>query len=79
MAKCREEIEADALNLPPCERARLAKALIASPDEDAETERGWAEEVARRLSEIRTGQVELIPPEDVYRDLDRLVTRPGHS
>ncbi len=74
MAKRREEIEAEALNLPPSERAQLAEALIASLDEDAEVERAWAEEVARRLAEIRAGKVELIPAEDVYRDLDRLVS-----
>ncbi len=74
MAKRREEIEAEALNLPPGERARLAEALIASLDEDAEIERAWADEVARRLAEIRAGKVELIPAEDVYRDLDRRVS-----
>ena len=73
MAKRREEIEADALNLPRDERARLAEALITSLDEDAEVEHAWAEEVARRLAEIRAGTVELIPAEDVYADLDRLV------
>ena len=74
MAKRKEEIEAEALNLPPSERAQLAEALIASLDEDAEVERAWAEEVARRLAEIHAGTVELIAAEDVYRDLDRLVS-----
>lgn len=74
MAKRREEIEADALNLPPSERAQLAEALIASLDEGGEIERAWTEEVARRLAEIRAGKVELIPAEDVYQDLDRLVS-----
>jgi len=73
MAKRREEIEADALNLPRDERARLAEALITSLDEDAEVEHAWAEEVARRLADIRAGTVPLIPAEDVYADLDRLV------
>ncbi len=74
MAKRREEIEADARNLPPNERAQLAEALIASLDEDPEIERAWAEEVARRLAEMRAGGVDLIPAEDVYQDLDRIVS-----
>ncbi len=72
MAKRREEIEAEGLNLPRDQRAQLAEALITSLDEDVEVEHAWAEEVARRLADVRAGTVQLIPTEDVYADLDRL-------
>jgi putative addiction module component (TIGR02574 family) len=64
-----EQIEAEALNLPLDKRARLAEALIASLDEDAEIERAWAEEIERRVKAIEAGTVELIPADEVFRDL----------
>jgi len=64
-----EQIEAEALSLPLRERARLAEALIASLDEDAEIERAWAEEIARRVKEVEDGSAELVPAEEVFRDI----------
>lgn len=56
-----EKLEAEALKLTPGERAALAQRLLASLDEDAEIEEAWAAEVERRVAEIESGAVKLIP------------------
>ena len=45
-----DELEATVLQLPPSDRARLAKRLLESLDHlsDAENEKLWAEEAIRR-------------------------------
>ena len=47
-----QELEAQVLRLARHERARLAQKLIASLDEDDETEQAWAEEAKRRAEEL---------------------------
>jgi putative addiction module component (TIGR02574 family) len=67
-----EEIVAAALKLDRKERAQLAGRLIRSLDaEEAnlspeEWEMLWAEEVDRRLEELRQGKVKGIPGEEVF-------------
>lgn len=56
-----EVVEAEALKLSAEERARLADRLLASLSEDAEVEEAWAAEVERRIAEIESGQVQLVP------------------
>ena len=56
-----EILEAEALQLPPAERALLVQALVASLDEDAAVEEAWAAEVKRRLVQIESGEVQMIP------------------
>jgi putative addiction module component (TIGR02574 family) len=53
--------EAEALKLTPGERAALAQRLLASLDEDAEIEEAWAVEVERRIAEVESGAVQVIP------------------
>lgn len=69
-----KQVEAEALELSVRERAQLAERLIASLDEEAtedraEVERAWAEEIKRRVAEIESGTVELIPAEEVFSEL----------
>jgi len=59
-----EQIEREILKLPLPERARLAKRLIASLDEDPEIEAAWIKEARRRDEELVSGAVEGIPLED---------------
>jgi putative addiction module component (TIGR02574 family) len=61
------KIEAQALRLPPKERARLAQRLIASldPESDRDAEQAWLEEAERRLDELESGKVAGIPAEQV--------------
>lgn len=60
MSSTVELLEAEALQLPPAERARLVEKLIASLDVDPEIEEAWAQEVERRNSEIENGTVSLL-------------------
>ena len=75
MAMRREEVEAAARRLPREDRARIAEAMIASLDEEAEVERAWADEIARRVGELRGGQVSLVSAEAVFAELDEIVTK----
>lgn len=54
---------ADALGLPQYERADLAARLIDSLDQTFDQDAGsaWDAEVARRISDLDSGLVELIP------------------
>jgi putative addiction module component (TIGR02574 family) len=65
-----KELEEKAMLLPPQERAELAERLIASLDrlEDAEYERLWAEEAARRYEEYQKGNISGRLAEEVFRD-----------
>ena len=51
-----EDLEAQALQLEPEERARLVRKLIASLDADPAVEEAWAAEVERRHAQIESGQ-----------------------
>ena len=73
MAMRREQVEAEARRLPRPERARLAEALIASLDEEAEIEQAWSLEITRRVEELRTGAVSSIPAEEVFAELEGLL------
>jgi putative addiction module component (TIGR02574 family) len=60
------EVLRSALALPPEVRAALVDSLISSLDQevDAAVEETWREEIFRRLEQIDSGAVQLIPWED---------------
>ncbi|MGA3057510.1 MAG: addiction module protein [Candidatus Limnocylindrales bacterium] len=62
-----EEIKREALRLDPERRAELAHALLSSLDSlsEAEIERLWADEAARRDAELDSGTASSSPAEDV--------------
>ena len=71
-----EELLEQALQLPLDEQERIARALYENladhddEDEDpAEVEAAWAEEIQRRVDEIRNGTVETIPADVVMAEL----------
>jgi len=71
-----ERLQADALDLPANERARLAQFLIASLDEDplddpAEVEKAWEAEIYRRLEALRSGRGKLVSADDALEELRR--------
>ena len=68
MAISAEQVEADALQLPAPQRARLVERLIASLDEDADHEQAWVDEVQRRLAELQSGQAQGIPAADILAE-----------
>ena len=56
-----EILETEALKLTPSERAALAQRLLASLDEDSEIEEAWAAEIERRIAEVESGAVQVVP------------------
>ena len=76
MVRDAAEVLRDALALPPEARAALVDSLIESLDRviDEGAEEAWLEEIYRRLQQIDSGAVQLIPWEDARR---RLRTRLG--
>jgi putative addiction module component (TIGR02574 family) len=51
------ELESQALQLQPEDRALLADRLLASLSSDAAIEEAWAAEALRRLAELESGSV----------------------
>ena len=56
-----EILESAALKLTPSERAALAQRLLASLEEDSEIEEAWAAEIERRIAEVESGTVQVVP------------------
>ena len=74
MSRTAAELLEDARQLPVDQRILLANSLWDSvdpgDDETAQIEAAWGEEIKRRLDEIDTGAVELVPLEDVLSRMD---------
>lgn len=64
-----ELLEAEALKLTASERAAFAQLLLASLDEDSEIAEAWAEETERRISDIESGAVQVIPIADALAEV----------
>jgi putative addiction module component (TIGR02574 family) len=60
------------LALPASDRARLAKRLIESLDQDADIEAAWEREVARRVADLESGTAELSLADEVFAEARRL-------
>jgi putative addiction module component (TIGR02574 family) len=74
MSKLAEELTRQARTLPPEERVRLAEDLLATVQEvDADAEAAWDEEIRRRVAEIDSGAAKLIPAEEVFAEVRRLL------
>ena len=57
------DLEAQALQLSPEDRAHLADTLLASLSSDKELKDAWSAEAERRLAELENGSVVGIPAE----------------
>jgi putative addiction module component (TIGR02574 family) len=69
-----DELSRKARALPPEERVRLAEELLATVQEvDPEVEAAWDEEIKRRIEEIDSGRAKLIPAEEVFAEVRRLI------
>lgn len=66
------DIEAEALSLPPEERARLLERLIASFEPQSASQRAWLQLAQRRQAEVKAGQVNMVPGDEA---LARVRTR----
>ena len=69
-----EELSLKARALSPEERVQLAEELLATVQEpDGEIEAAWEEEIQRRIAEIDNGTAKLVPAEEVFAELRRIV------
>lgn len=69
-----EELVRKARELPPEQRVRLAEEVLATVQEsDADIDAAWEAEIRRRLDEIDSGAVELIPADEVFAEVRRLL------
>ncbi len=76
MAALTKEIKDTVLSLPERERIQLAGALLKSvPGELAtsseEVQDTWDNEISRRITEIDSGSVKLIPAAQVFDELNK--------
>ena len=62
-------VEAEAMKLTPIERADLADKLWLSVNTKDEVDAAWEAEIARRIQQIDSGEVECIPWETVMAEL----------
>ena len=70
MAVRKDELETDALKLPPTDRAQLARRLIESLEgaEEGNFEGAWIEEAGRCHAEYRKGLVTARDADAVFRN-----------
>lgn len=69
-----DELSRKARALPPEDRVRLAEELLATVQEvDAEVEQAWDQEIRRRIAEIDNGTAKLVPAEEVFAEVRRLL------
>ena len=73
MRTAAEDLERAVLSLPAGDRARLARRLIESLDQDPEVEVAWEKEIARRVAQIESGEAILIPADEVFSEARRLI------
>jgi putative addiction module component (TIGR02574 family) len=68
MAKTIEDIENEIRSLSVDDRMHLLRDLIADLDGgmDEDVEKAWLDEAERRYKELKEGEVELIPAEEVF-------------
>jgi putative addiction module component (TIGR02574 family) len=77
-----ERLLTEAMALPDDERAALAVILEDSVGRGSSIEgleAAWAAEIQDRLTAVRSGEVELIPTEEVERELEELLSLTGES
>jgi putative addiction module component (TIGR02574 family) len=67
----REALEAQLLQLPPEERAPLARVLLESLDDQPDLDPAWLEEAERRAAELGAGSVQAIPAATVLANARR--------
>jgi putative addiction module component (TIGR02574 family) len=71
MTQSAESLLATALLLPAADRAELAARLLDSldPADDADREDAWSDEIKRRLDDVESGRVPLIPWAEVRQGM----------
>lgn len=71
-----KDLIAEATSLPVEERALVADSILKSLNPTAsQIDKQWAEVAMRRLQEIRSGQVQPVPGEEVFRKIQERFQR----
>ena len=67
------ELSERARSLAPEDRARLAEELLATleGDQEPEVDAAWDEEIRKRIAEIESGTVKLLPADEVLARVRR--------
>lgn len=67
------ELQAQAKQLAPEERAQLASFLLETqePSDSGDISQAWEAEISARWAEIEEGNVELIPATEVFAEVHR--------
>jgi len=77
MSKPIDQVEAEALELSVQDRARLARRLLESLDDQVddpeEVDRAWKAEIERRVADLDSGKVDLIPGDEVLREARKIL------
>ena len=74
MAYLIEVLSSQARTLPAADRVRLAEELLATVHEsDDEVEAAWEQEIRLRIADIEAGTDKLIPAEEVFAQVRRLL------
>jgi putative addiction module component (TIGR02574 family) len=73
MPKHGKQILAEALKLPPVERAELVENLLASFEFQSreKIDALWAEEVEDRIDAFERGEMAAIPAKDVFAEIEK--------
>jgi putative addiction module component (TIGR02574 family) len=73
MAKQGEQVLAEALNLPPVERAELVENLLSSFEFPSRKTIDvlWAQEAEDRIDAFERGEMAAIPARDVFADIEK--------
>jgi len=74
MASLIDELTSKARALPPADRVRLAEELLSTVQEtDDQVEAAWDGEIRSRIAEIDAGTAKLIPAEEAFAEVRRLL------
>ena len=67
------ELSERARGLAPEDRARLAEELLASLEaaQEPEVDAAWDEEIRKRIAEVESGVVKLLPADEVFARVRR--------
>jgi putative addiction module component (TIGR02574 family) len=72
--KTLDEVTREAAQLDEVDRFKLARVLLSMSDDPveprAELDKAWDEEIDRRVEELKSGKMKLIPLEDVKRRIE---------
>jgi putative addiction module component (TIGR02574 family) len=73
MSKHREQILAEALKLPPVERAELVENLLSSFEFRSRRtiDALWAQEAENRIDAFERGEIAAIPAKEVFAEIEK--------